>query len=46
EELGAVEGVLDWQLERYGDGLARLVAQFEKAVARGEVPRRKPWKRG
>jgi len=36
-DLAGVEGVLDWQRERYGDDLLRVVRRFEDDLAAGKV---------
>ena len=36
--LAATECVQDWQVERYGDELTALVAEFERDLAAGKVP--------
>jgi ribonuclease D len=46
EELAAIEGIHDWQLEAYTDELIGLIEDFARDVAAGEVLQRKPWRRG
>ena len=36
-DLAGVEGLLPWQVERYGTGLARLCERFERELAAGEI---------
>jgi len=45
DELEEVEGILDWQMEMFGEGLAQVLSDFEGAVKSGEVPRGRPWRR-
>ena len=40
-ELARTEGLVDWQLERYGDELLRVIADFERDLSEGKIePRR------
>ena len=41
-----IEGLMDWQREAYSDELLDVVAEFEREVEAGQVPRRRPWRRG
>ena len=45
DALKQVEGVLDWQMEMFGEGLIEVLSGFERAVEAGEVPRARPWRR-
>ena len=45
EALEGVEGLLPWQVEMFGEELLELLASFERDVARGNVPRPRPWRR-
>lgn len=42
--LAKVEGVEDWQLERFGDGLLECLRRFEADVAAGRVPEEASWR--
>jgi ribonuclease D len=37
EAMRAVDGMVDWQVERYGDQLLELIEDFERDVAAGRV---------
>lgn len=45
DALAGVEGMLEWQLEKFSDELLELFARFEKDVQAGTVPERKNWRR-
>jgi len=45
DQLAAVEGLLPWQLEMFGDAILDTVAEFERAAANGEIPDKKQRRR-
>ncbi len=45
-DLGEVQGLLPWQVELFGEALLVTVAEFERALAAGEVRFDRPRRRG
>jgi ribonuclease D len=45
EALASVEGLLSWQLEMFGEPILETIAEFERAVADGEIPAKKTRRR-
>jgi len=43
--LAGTEGLCPWQLEMFGEELLEIVADFERDVAAGAIPRERPWRR-
>ena len=46
ETLAAVEGIQEWQLNSYTEALLAVVADFDRDVAQGKVPKRRSRRRG
>lgn len=45
DDLQGIEGIQDWQLDRYGDDLAGVLRRFAADVDAGKVPKRRTWRR-
>ena len=44
EQISRVEGVESWQVERFGEGLARCLARFHDDLKAGRVPSESSWR--
>ncbi|MFT4541961.1 MAG: ribonuclease D [Planctomycetota bacterium] len=45
DELSDIEGVLDWQVDRFGDALQQLLETFEADRVDGKLGKRRGWRR-